>query len=786
MKLYLKIITLIALTSIFLIPAGCSYDNSLYNARKYFNEAQNRALNQSGKPTPQAIDEYNKTIQKCGYILTERKNSSEADDALFLLAKALYYRGNSQYQAKDQFESLLRNFPDSPYAPEATLYLAKSYRQIKDPDEAEYVLTDYIRQPDKEKWHPQALLLLADFAVQDKDNVKSQFWLERLLAQYPKSLYAKEATFLLGRNYFDQKDYANSLAQFQKVLGTRGISRTMKNDARYYIALNQFYLDDCQKCLQTANKLIKDEERQDKWPEIRVLIGRALLETDKETEAIELLQEIIKANPRTLTSAEAYFRLGEYYYYRQQDIQNALENYNKVKMESAITPYADEATQKYNALNLIQQKDNSALESNPRQYLDSQLEIADKFFNVLNLPDSAYAIFDNIQSLPLHIQVKIDSLITEQDSLKVRLDSLSVIADSSLTEFNPEADSLILTENNKTEADTIKSVIFDETEVVQSDTLNIVEVDKTEIPDSLKSENEIVETPKADSLQATDITPDKKEDEVKSDETSQSASAADSLNQVNSELGRIQDRLTALTEAKVLFETELIPYALFVKAAMIYNKDSGSPLLQPIYEFIATNYPDNKHVQATRLMLDGQTVRIIDADLEQQEILMETALSNFSENPDSALAILDVLTQSSYPNVKNKANFRLGWFYTFEQQDTVKAKNYLDEIAKLDHSDDYYIVMNRFYNGSKYIINFGQDEVLSPEKSLTDTLADSTQADSILQVMPADSTEQKQDVIEQQDEPTDTIIQPNEETEPTDEIQPDLLLPDRLKFLKPD
>ncbi|MFO7660845.1 MAG: tetratricopeptide repeat protein, partial [Candidatus Cloacimonadaceae bacterium] len=237
MKSYIKTLSLIALTGILLITIGCSYDNSLYNARKYFNTAQNRALNQSGKPTPQAIDEYNKTIQKCGYILTERKNSSEADDALFLLAKALYYRGNSQYQAKDQFESLLRNFPNSPYAPEATLYLAKSYRQINDPDEAEYVLTDYIRQPDKEKWHPQALLLLADFAVQDKDNVKSQFWLERLLAQYPKSLYAKEASYLLGRNYFDQKDYANSLAQFQKVLGTRGISRTMKNDARYYIAL---------------------------------------------------------------------------------------------------------------------------------------------------------------------------------------------------------------------------------------------------------------------------------------------------------------------------------------------------------------------------------------------------------------------------------------------------------------------------------------------------------------------------------------------------------------------
>ncbi|MFO7659288.1 MAG: tetratricopeptide repeat protein, partial [Candidatus Cloacimonadaceae bacterium] len=711
---------------------------------------------------------------------------SEADDALFLLAKALYYRGNSQYQAKDQFESLLRNFPNSPYAPEATLYLAKSYRQINDPDEAEYVLTDYIRQPDKEKWHPQALLLLADFAVQDKDNVKSQFWLERLLAQYPKSLYAKEASFLLGRNYFDQKDYNNSLAQFQKVLGTRGISRTMKNDARYYIALNQFYLDDCQKCLQTANRLIKDEERQDKWPDIRVLIGRALLETDKETEAIELLQEIIKSNARTLASAEAYFWLAEYYYYRQQDIQSALENYNKVKSESATTPYADEATQKYNALNLIKQKDSIILESNPRQYLDNRLEIADKFFNVLNLPDSAFVIFDKIQNVPLDIQGKIDSLTSVNDSLQIRLDSLSVMVDSSKTGLQLDVDSLTVSENVKTEADTIKTVSLDVENVAQQDSLNIDKIDKTEIPDSLKSDNEIDVMAEADSLLATDIVPDKKEDEVKSDETNQSTAVADSLNQVNSELVRIQDKLTALEEAKVLFETELIPYALFVKAAMIYNKDSESALLQPIYEFLATNYPDNKYVQATRLMLDGKPVRIIDTDLESEEILIEAALSGFNENPDSALVVLNDLAQSNYQVISNKANFRLGWFYTFEQQDTVKAKNYLDEIAKLDHSDDYYIVMSRFYNGTKYTINFGQDEVLSPEISVSDTLADSTQVDSILQVVPADSTEQKQDVIEQQDEPTDTLIKPDKETEPIDEMQPDFLPPDRLKFRKPE
>jgi len=790
MKIKPTLILLPALISSLIFQFGCSYDNTLYNARKYFKSAQNRPLNQQGRPTPQAIDEYNKTIQKTGYILTERKNSAEADDALFLLARALYYKGNSQYQAKDQFESLLRNFPNSPYAPDATLYLAKSFRQINAPDEAEKLLAAYIRQPDKAKWHPQALLLLADFAVQDKDNVKSQFWLERLLTQYPKSIHAKEASFLLGKTLFDQKDYVNSLAQFKQVMDTRGISRIMKNDARYYIALNQFYLDDCQKCLLTANKLIKDEERQDKWPNIRVLIGRALLETDKETEAIELLQEIIKNNARTLASAEACFWLAEFYYYRQQDLQKAMENYNKVKSESAGSPYAEEATQKYNALNLIKQKATVSWESDPRQYLDNRLEIANQFFKVLNLPDSAFTVFDKIQALPARLQTEIDSLNIIVNNLQVRMDSLSAMPDSIVVPKSVDPDSLTMIE------DSIKIVVSpDSSSLVQKDAvipdaLQLSEYDLKDHPDSLETDVKTELATEPDSLLSIEPAADMKDDDLPLQTTKPSTAISDSLNQIKTILDNAEARKTTLQEHKEIFATELIPYALFVKAAMIFNTYPESALLQPLYELMETQYPDSKYVQAAKMMLEGKPVRIIDQDLENQEMLLESALSLIVENPDSALVVLDGLTRSDYQNISARTNFRLGWFYSFEQQDTVKAKAYLDEIAKLDSSNEYHQAMSRFYNGTKYTINFNEEELDILSDAVQDTLIDSTRVDSLSQQTLPDSTDQKSELPELKPETEEIPEQPDEQSEEQknhlEDSPPGLLPPEKPDFRKPE
>lgn len=710
-----KLSTLLAVL-LTLFFSGCSYDNSLYNARKYFNQAQARPLNPQGRPTPQAVDEYMKTITKCGFILTERPNSKEADDALFLLAKALFYRGNSQFQAKDQFQSLMRNFPDSPYIPEAVLYLAKTMRQINESGEAENLLTAYIRNPESEKHHPKAMLLLADFAVQDKDNIKAQFWLERILTEYKGSVHAKEALFLLGVNLYEQQDYLNSLEQFRMVVSSRGISRNVKLDSRLYLALNYLHLKELQKSLSTAKRLLRDEDRTDKIPAVRLVIGRILLAKNNETEAIDQFQSIIKANPRTSSSAEAYFRLAEYYFYNKSDIQLALENYNKAKTEFAASPFQPVANRKHAALLQISQKANVKLSDNPQLYVDTKVETAENYMLVLSMPDSAIVILDNISLVPRGYRAALDSLLSVKTRLTVEIDSLMVLVDT--TAVSNEL------------PDTVAVIL--ESVIPYSDSLSASDTKHTAPDDSLSVSEIVSGFPMNDSLDVETRKENKDKTGIpKTPQTATQDPNSTKLHQLQAELTQVDKLLKDKVDILDKFETEYIPFTKFVKATLIYKTDPESDKLNQIYSDMESQFPKNKYTLALKLMLDGKPVRLIDTVLEAEEAELDLALSNITSEPDTSLILLERLAESTYPNIKDRALFRLGWHYTFEKQDTTRAKEYFDEILKGDKTTDIAKLVLRFYSGKSFTISFTTDTKETEFKIESDSLKVRIEADTI-------------------------------------------------------
>jgi TolA-binding protein len=210
---------------VILFGAGCGLSNTMYNARNYFKAAQARPLNSNGRPSPQAVEEYTKTIQKCGIIISERKSGKQVEEALFLMSQALYFKGNSAFQAKDQFENLIRLFPESEYIPDANIFLAKIYREINQPAEAESRLEAFIRDNKFRDYHPKALLTLADFEILDKDYLRAEFWLQRIITDYPDSKESYEAYFLMGKNLYVQKLYEQSNRQLEQLVDIRKASR---------------------------------------------------------------------------------------------------------------------------------------------------------------------------------------------------------------------------------------------------------------------------------------------------------------------------------------------------------------------------------------------------------------------------------------------------------------------------------------------------------------------------------------------------------------------------------
>jgi TolA-binding protein len=727
-----KIVPLLLLA---LALASCIQVNTLYNARKYFAAAQARPLNANGRPNNQAVEEYTKTIQKCGIILSNPTRDSRTDDALYLMARALYYKGNSSFQAKDQFESLIKGFPESPFFGEAHIYLAKVLRDINRMDDAVKVLQEFILDPRHKKLHPRALLTLADFNIADKDYLEAQYWLGRIITDYPKSSEYREAFFIYGQNYFIQKDYRAALEEFQKIARDRRIPQPMKLEARYYVALNQFMLGEHEQSDKTLRKLLKDELRPEKVSQARVLQARLMLARGEGEKGLAEIEDIMKVYPRTQSSAEAQYHLGEYYFYELRDLDKAGTAYNKVRTEFSNSELAEPGQQKATAVTQLKTKPGFDPTNNLQQFVDYHITAAENYFSVFSLPDSALLMYQRI------IDSR-DSLQTLRDSLAVKLDAKQSLADSlgqalaALPEpvlpdsTEVEADSLTVVADAPMVADSLRIEEFEPGQEALSDSLGLPDMDPELYAeaDSLDLPVINLEVPaEADSLAGID------EPEKAPDPEEQRRQLQQRLSAAETDLNQTRDRLEAMDALFVRYDRELTPMALFSKANIHSRTGPDRPSMEEIYSDMLTRFPNNKYTNAMDDLLAGETVRLIDPDEEAQELLLDRAFGMAESEPDSMLVILNELAASDYLPISLKANYRLGWFHTFEVPDTTAAKPYLDKVLELESTGEYGSMTSRFYDGRNFKLRSGDElpDSLAVADSLQ-ALADSTAvADSL-------------------------------------------------------
>jgi len=205
-------------------------------------------------------------------------------------------------------------------------------------------------------------------------------------------------------------------------------------------------------------------------------------------------------------------------------------------------------------------------------------------------------------------------------------------------------------------------------------------------------------------------------------------------------LNQTRDRLEAMDALFVRYDRELTPMALFSQANIHSRTGPDRPSMEEIYSDMLTRFPNNKYTNAMDDLLAGETVRLIDPDEEAQELLLDRAFGMAESEPDSMLVILNELAASDYLPISLKANYRLGWFHTFEVPDTTAAKPYLDKVLELERTGEYGSMTSRFYDGRNFKLRSGDElpDSLAVADSLQ-ALADSTAvADSL---KPADGQE---------------------------------------------
>lgn len=682
---------------ILVLVAACGIDNTMYNARNYFKSAQDRPLNNMGRPTAQAVDEYTKAIKKCGMILSDGGKGPRAHDALFLMARALYYKGNSAFQAKDAFESLINGYPNSAHVPAAHIYLAKVMRDINQPAESERILEQFVRNPKFIKHHPQALLVLADFEIRDKDYHRAQFWLERIILDYPNTKEFKEASFLFGKNYYMQKDYQRSLEEFEKINRTRKIEKSLKLEAQYYIALNEFSLGRIPQAQKTVKSLIRNEIRPDKLAAARVLYARCLLASGEHDAGLAEIDAVTKTYLRTEQSADAFYHLGEYYYYQKGDITNAVSNLNRVRTEFSNSILSPIATQKATALNQLLPKANLNSETNLQQFLDHHYLRAEYFIKPLALPDSAFSSYQTVIDDRLKLASLRDTLLLEISYLQASMDSLAIQIDSLSTEPDPEQ---IQKTEPPVDTEPAPELIPNEDSEPEAD---VSDEPKPEEPQDEIEPQEGKEPDSVDKPQESDPDkPDQKEEAPTPPDTHDSR--AQQMQAWQDQINAKNTRMEALTSLIAKFDSEIIPFCYFAQISILHNDIKDTSRRDVLFATMQQSYPRSKYTIAASMVMQDKTPELIDPDYNAARLDFDRILGYWPDQPDSLVTALQTYTESPYSDLQLRAQYRLGWHYSFEAPDSLKARMHLKEVLDNAQSGEYGTVTRRFFDGVKFLL----------------------------------------------------------------------------------
>ena len=419
-----------------LLASGCSfaYYNTFFNAKRYYKEAEALPMRDDGRPAASAVQSYNKAIQKCGIIITEYKETKWVDDALFLLAKSMYHKGNAYVQAGEKFEDLIEYYPDSPFIPEAHVYLARCRRKLNQKEDAYRMGQELLVGSENRDLQPEVLLMLAEWRIEDEDYIRAENLLHQLLDEHPDSDEFADAYFLLGLTYQSLKQYEKSNEVFQRLLETK-VPRRTKMDARFNIATNLLEAGQYEQSLADAKELKEEEYNEDALPRIDVLLARNYAALGRNEEAIELLDNVLTVAPRTYVAAEAAYRLAEVYFLQVLDYEKAIEFYNRVKREKGDSPFVENAVSRSAVASQIVQFQDTDRDIPVQSLIDEQFKLAEYYLDVLSMPDSTLAVYHRIhkQQLRMEFEVtRLDSLLQVQLAVADTTDSLGIARADSL------------------------------------------------------------------------------------------------------------------------------------------------------------------------------------------------------------------------------------------------------------------------------------------------------------------------------------------------------------------
>lgn len=324
------------------LSLSCARFNTFYNAEQYFKQAEkSRSKSKTGQPSSSEIELYDKAIKKASKILTFHTKSKLVDDALLLMGRSYYGKGE-YLKAARKFTELIDNFPQSQLVYEASFWRGTCYYEIGNYDKAEQSLASIVTQKSAKRWAAEAQFLLAEMAFQEERFRYAVEEYKKVVNRFAGSPRSAEAQYRIGqcltilnRPSEARKAY-ESVFEFSppdtiQLNANFSIGQSLREEGKYDQAIDAF------------KNLLKDSRNIEYYSAIRLEIAECEAEGGDLEKAISDYEDIIEDYPKSESSAEAHYRLGLIHLNVIGDQTVAKEHFEAVKTEYAKSTYATEA-----------------------------------------------------------------------------------------------------------------------------------------------------------------------------------------------------------------------------------------------------------------------------------------------------------------------------------------------------------------------------------------------------------------------------------------------------------
>ena len=330
--------------------SACVYFNTFYNAKKFYRKAEKErvkheevyagwAFDGAGpelqrQRSNQADQFYDKAARKASKVLEKYKESDLVDDAMFLMGKSFYWRGE-YLRSVQSFRDLETNFPASEFFDEARYWRAQGLEAQRIYNQAQKLYRTLVEEAEEEI-AVRAGLRLGEMAFEREDYVAAIQEFRTVLEAFPASGDRAQLWLRLAEAQMALEDEArlgDALQSFRNVL-----QADPNPDQEYRARLNSgralYALGEEEEALETYVELLKEGRFRNFEGRTRLLIGESYQERRLLEQALDEYGQVRDDFPATPSSAMALYRTGLLHLQEYGDTELAREYFQETNSES--------------------------------------------------------------------------------------------------------------------------------------------------------------------------------------------------------------------------------------------------------------------------------------------------------------------------------------------------------------------------------------------------------------------------------------------------------------------